>query len=57
MSTARERREETGPTVEPGTEKKAENEQKEEPRGLDYVFKIAPADPKNSFDFEDVADK
>lgn len=25
--------------------------------GLDYVFKIAPADPKNSFDFEDVADK
>jgi len=25
--------------------------------GLNYVFKIAPADPKNSFDFEDVADK
>lgn len=25
--------------------------------GLKYVFKIAPADPKNSFDFEDVADK
>ena len=25
--------------------------------GLDYVFKIAPADPKNNFDFEDVADK
>jgi len=24
---------------------------------LNYVFKIAPADPKNSFDFEDVADK
>jgi hypothetical protein len=22
-----------------------------------YVFKIVPADPKNSFDFEDVADK
>jgi hypothetical protein len=22
-----------------------------------YVFKFAPADPKNSFDFEDVADK
>ena len=22
-----------------------------------YVFKIAPADPKNAFDFEDVADK
>ncbi len=27
------------------------------PAGLNYVFKIAPADPKNSFDFEDVADK
>jgi hypothetical protein len=27
------------------------------PAGLGYVFKIAPADPKNSFDFEDVADK
>jgi len=25
--------------------------------GLSYVFKIAPADPKNTFDFEDVADK
>ncbi len=22
-----------------------------------YIFKILPADPKNSFDFEDVADK
>jgi hypothetical protein len=31
---------------------------KEEPKKkLDYVFKIVPADPKNSFDFEDVADK
>jgi hypothetical protein len=27
------------------------------PAGLSYVFKIAPADPKNAFDFEDVADK
>lgn len=26
-------------------------------KGIDYVFKIVPADPKNSFDFEDVADK
>ncbi len=25
--------------------------------GMDYVFKIAPADPKNAFNFEDVADK
>ncbi len=36
-------------------EKKApeEGEKKKPP----YVFKILPADPKNSFDFEDVADK
>lgn len=26
-------------------------------KGMKYVFKIAPADPKNNFDFEDVADK
>jgi hypothetical protein len=26
-------------------------------KGLSYVFKIAPADPKNSFEFEDTADK
>ena len=43
-----------------------EEKQAEKPRdekkpakasGLNYVFKIAPADPKNTFDFEDVADK
>ena len=27
------------------------------PTALTYKFKFAPADPKNSFDFEDVADK
>jgi len=27
------------------------------PEATRYVFKILPADPKNSFDFEDVADK
>lgn len=34
-------------------------EQKEEPPPVKkpYVFKIVPADPKNAFDFEDVADK
>ena len=32
-------------------------EEKAEGEGLKYRFKIAPADPKNSFDFEDVADK
>ena len=26
-------------------------------KGLKYVFKISPADPKNNLDFEDVADK
>jgi hypothetical protein len=33
--------------------------QAEEPpaKKAPYVFKILPADPKNSFDFEDVADK
>ena len=36
-------------TDEAGKQKKAS--------GLDHVFKIAPADPKNNFDFEDVADK
>ena len=29
----------------------------EAPTKARYVFKIVPADPKNSFDFEDVADK
>ena len=28
-----------------------------EPKKPKYEFKIVPADPKNSFDFEDVADK
>jgi len=27
------------------------------PKKAPYVFKILPADPKNAFDFEDVADK
>jgi hypothetical protein len=29
----------------------------EAPKKPAYVFKIVPADPKNAFDFEDVADK
>lgn len=44
-----------------GRAAKNESEGQETPpaqkSGLDYVFKIAPADPKSSFDFEDVADK
>jgi hypothetical protein len=52
------------------SEKKSESEEKPPPKTqtekqaaeppvkkAPYVFKILPADPKNSFDFEDVADK
>ena len=37
----------------------AKQEKKDEaaPKKAPYVFKIVPADPKNAFDFEDVADK
>lgn len=51
------------PDQKPAAPQKKEGEETTEdqkPRkasGLDYVFKIAPADPKNNFDFEDVADK
>ena len=47
-------------------EKSAEKPDEKEPREKQdepstrkpgYVFKIVPADPKNAFDFEDVADK
>lgn len=34
--------------------KAAENAKKDAAK---YVFKIVPANPKNAFDFEDVADK
>ena len=36
---------------------KANDKQDGAPAKPKYVFKIAPADPKNAFDFEDVADK
>lgn len=36
-----------------GTEETGEKKKK----ALDYDFKIVPVDPKNSFDFEDIADK
>ena len=50
---------ETDPNLEPRPEQenKGQPTSDDEPQGLDYVFKIAPADPKNSLDFEDVADK
>lgn len=38
-------------------ETQAQKEPTDTPRKPGYVFKIAPADPKNAFDFEDVADK
>ena len=34
-----------------------EERDKARERARNYQFKIAPADPKNAFDFEDVADK
>lgn len=46
------------PVTPPSAEKpEASPEADEKTQGLKYVFKIAPADPKNAFDFEDVADK
>lgn len=39
------------------TEKEADSPDKDAPAKAKYVFKILPVDPKNSFDFEDVADK
>ena len=37
--------------------KSPEKGKEKKPAASDYVFKIVRADPKNSFDFEDVADK
>jgi len=43
----------------PSPEVPAEEEQAKDkqPDAGDYVFRIRPVNPKNSFDFEDVADK
>jgi len=45
--------------AEPKPKAPAASEKKDEagPKKPGYVFKIVPADPKNAFDFEDVADK
>jgi hypothetical protein len=46
--------------TEPKAKAPAASEKKDEagkPKKPGYVFKIVPADPKNAFDFEDVADK
>ena len=48
------------PAAEPKTTTEAAaggDEKTEAPKPKRYEFKIAPVDPKNSFDFEDVADK
>jgi hypothetical protein len=45
---------ESKPKTPTSAEKKAEPGAPKKPG---YVFKIVPADPKNAFDFEDVADK
>jgi hypothetical protein len=50
------------PEVDPNKTRSEEAEsdkpgEPKKPTGMNYVFKIAPADPKNNFDFEDVADK
>ena len=37
--------------------KEGEKQDEGAPKKPAYVFKIVPADPKNAFDFEDVADK
>lgn len=38
-------------------DKSAKDKGEAQKKGLKYVFKISPADPKNNLDFEDVADK
>jgi hypothetical protein len=48
--TEAERKPEETPAGEPKADPKV-------PKKAPYVFKILPADPKNAFDFEDVADK
>jgi len=54
--TNQDRRDEPRDT-EPKPEDSRRGEAEGPKSGKDYVFKIAPADPKNAFDFEDVADK
>jgi hypothetical protein len=41
----------------PAKAQKTPEAKSEAPKKPPYVFKIVPADPKNAFDFEDVADK
>lgn len=58
MSDPKSKRNEDVDSKAPAKEAGAKSDSPAAPKtGLNYVFKIAPADPKNSFDFEDVADK
>jgi hypothetical protein len=50
------RQEDGAPSPSPAEEPEKSKPEPAKP-GLKYVFKISPADPKSSFDFEDVADK
>lgn len=43
--------------VKESTSPRPKEEREPAPPKLDYQFKIVRADPKNDFDFEDVADK
>jgi hypothetical protein len=59
--TAQQRKDEENETPKsPATEDKSKAAAQSDPKkpaGINYVFKFSPADPKNSLDFEDVADK
>lgn len=55
--TARKPEDAPAPDAEAAHEDKPAKSKDAPGKGLNYVFKIAPADPKNAFDFEDVADK
>ena len=57
MSQSEEKKNAERPVEPPKAEAPKEQQDEAKPEGLKYVFKIAPADPKNAFDFEDVADK
>lgn len=45
------------PEAKPTTSAGEKKDDASAPKKPAYVFKIVPADPKNAFDFEDVADK
>jgi hypothetical protein len=59
MSDAEEKKRDETKADETAKTRKEERKDPQKPAAekSKYVFKIVPADPKNSFDFEDVADK